>query len=110
MCHFNYIYNELCFAHSSGLVQALEQSISCNNFTGLGKSIYVLFLTFSPLSSTESRRISKLCVQLMDLGSGKFGPFANTSPREVLVIKLRPPAITWTSDYIYGRGTCTGTV
>jgi hypothetical protein len=102
MCHFSYIYSELCSAHSSGLVQALEQSKSCNTFTGHGTSIYVLFLTFSPLSSTESRRISKLCFQLMDLGSWKFGPFANTSPREVLVIMLRPPVITWPSGlYIW---------
>ena len=102
MCHFSYIYNELCSAHSSGLVQELEQSKSCNTFTGLGKSIYVLFLTFSPLSSTESRRISKLCFQLMDLGSWKFGPFVNTYPREVLDIMLRPPVITWPSGlYIW---------
>ena len=64
-----------------------------------GKSIYVCFPTFSPLSLTESRRISKLYFQFMDLfiSSWYFGLFANISHREVLIIMLRTPVIAWPS-------------
>jgi hypothetical protein len=64
-----------------------------------GKIIYVSFPTFSPLSLTESRRISKLYFQFMDLfiSSWYFGLFANISHREVLIIMLRTPVIAWPS-------------
>jgi len=35
----------------------------------------------------------------MDLGSRYFGPFANLSRREVLLIILRSPAITWLAGF-----------
>jgi hypothetical protein len=34
----------------------------------------------------------------MDLGSRYFGPFANLSRREVLLIILRSPAMTWLAE------------
>jgi hypothetical protein len=80
-----------------------------------GKSIYVSFPTlsfptFSPLSLTESRRISKLYFQFMDLliDSRYFGLFMNISHREVLIIMLRPYNVA--IQVIYGRGTCTSAV
>ena len=80
-----------------------------------GKSIYVSFPTlsfptFSPFSLTESRRISKLYFQFMDLliDSWYFGLFMNISHREVLIIMLRPYNVA--IQVIYGRGTCTSAV
>lgn len=75
-----------------------------------GKSIYVSFPTFSPLPLTESRRISKLYFQFMDLliDSWYFGLFMNTSHREVLIIMLRPYNVA--IQVIYVRGTCTSAV
>jgi len=39
--------------------------------------------------------ILKLCYQFMNLGSRYLGPLTNTSRKEVLLIILRPPVITW---------------
>ena len=96
-------------------------SVNSNLFQGphtlhqFGKSIYVSFPTlsfptFSPLSLTESRRISKLYFQFMDLliDSWYFGLFMNISHKEVLIIMLRPYNVA--IQVIYGRGTCTSPV
>ena len=52
----------------------------------------------------ESIRILKLCFHFIDLGSRYLGPLANTSLREVLLIILRLPVITWPARlYMNGK-------
>jgi hypothetical protein len=49
------------------------------------------------------QRNLKLCIHPTDLGSRSFGPLLNTFRRDVFLIKLRSPLMTWPAG-IYMNG------
>jgi hypothetical protein len=69
--------------------------ISINDITVLADYHTITLFHCHVESLTKSIRILKLCFQCIDLGSWYFSHLDNISRREVLLIKLKSPVITW---------------